>query len=371
VTASAACQQNDLRATARQFFTKHSGESAVRSTMATADGYDPKLWRMMVDQLGLPGLLIPPAYQGAGFPLADVQIIAEEMGRALVCAPFLSSSVLAVQALLGSGDAGHCAALLPGIADGSRIATLAFTGPAGRWTPTDDAVSAQPRGQVWTLSGRRRLVIDGALADVILVAATAPSGPSLFAVDKTAPGVHTTPLATLDMTRRQAHLDFEDAEASLIGEPGTAHTYLARSYDAGIAVLAAEQVGGARRAMEMSVEYAKIRQQFGRPIGSFQAIKHKCADMLMQAEFAATAAYAAGKAFDENSADRAVLTSLAKSYCSRAYCHIAAENIQVHGGIGFTWEHPAHLYFRRAKSSEMLFGTANFHHQRLLRNLGL
>jgi alkylation response protein AidB-like acyl-CoA dehydrogenase len=364
-------ERDELRATARAFFAKHSSEPAVRETMATPHGHDPVLWRLMADQLGLPGLLIPPAYGGAGFGFADAQVVIEEMGRALVCAPYLGSAVLVVHALLASGDADRCAELLPPIADGSRIAALAFTDDAGRWEATSDDLHAHPGPHGWSLNGRRRFVLDGAAAETILVAATTPRGPSLFAVDRTAAGLHATPLTAIDMTRRQADLAFADTDALLVGEAGAADDYLVRAFDAGLAALTAEQVGGARRALEMSVEYAKTRRQFDRPIGSFQAIKHKCADMLMRVECAATAAYAVGEAIDENSAETTALASMAKSYCSDAYCDVAAENIQVHGGIGFTWEHAAHLYFRRAKGSQMLFGSPTFHRQRLLKELGL
>jgi alkylation response protein AidB-like acyl-CoA dehydrogenase len=371
IATSAASEQDDLRATARAFFAKHSDEPAVRSVMMTTDGYDPDLWRLMADQLGLQALLIPSVYGGADFRFVDVQVVVEEMGRALVCAPYLSSAVLVVHALLASGDADRCAELLPGIADGTRIAALAFTDTSGCWEATTGEVHAHHGRHGWTLRGCRRFVLDGAVGDTILVAAITPAGPSLFAVDNAAAGFHATPLTTIDMTRRQADLTFEDADAFLIGEAGAADGYLGRAFDAGLAALAAEQVGGARRVLEMSVEYAKTRHQFGRPIGSFQAIKHKCADMLMQVECAATAAHAVGEAIDENSAETTTLASLAKAYCSQAYCGVAAENIQVHGGIGFTWEHAAHLYFRRAKCSQMLFGNATFHRQRLLKELGL
>jgi len=175
----------------------------------------------------------------------------------------------------------------------------------------------------------------------------------------------------LDMTRRQADMTFQSVSATLVGSEGAADAYLRAALNAGLAALAAEQVGGARRLLEMSVEYAKVREQFGRPIGSFQAIKHKCADMLVEVESSTSAAYAAGAALDENSPESALLASLAKAYCSEAFCHVAAENIQIHGGIGFTWEHPAHLYFRRAKSSEMLLGTPTHHRERMLEELGL
>lgn len=363
--------QRELRATARGFFEKHSDESAVRSTMETADGFDRALWRRMADELGLPGLLIPEDFGGTGLSFVDVQIVLEEAGRALVCAPFLSSAVLCPTALLISGDAQQCEKLLPGLAGGTMIAALAFADPQGCWDPAGTAVVGRRDAQGWTLSGERLYVIDGAAADVLLVAAACDEGPSLFAVNAAAPGCRVESLETLDMTRRQANLTFDSVSATLVGVAGAADEYVRSAVNAGLAALAAEQVGGARRLMEMSVEYAKVREQFGRPIGSFQAIKHKCADMLVEVESATSAAGAACAAIAQGSAEAALLASLAKAYCSEAYCHVAAENIQVHGGIGFTWEHPAHLYFRRAKSTEMLLGTPAYHRERVLEELGL
>ena len=363
--------QRELRSTAREFFERHSDQTAVRSAMQAPQGFDRHVWHMMADQLGLQALLIPEEFGGADFAFTDMQIVFEEMGRALVCGPFLSSAVLAVQALLASGDRDRCAELLPRIGDGSQIAALAFTDRLGRWNPADNAVLAQQRAGRWALTGSRRFVLDAWVADVILVAGTSEYGPALFALDQAAPGCRITPLETLDMTRRQADITFDAAGATLIGDAGAADAYLRHAFDAGLAALASEQVGGARRVLEMSVEYAKIREQFGRPIGSFQAIKHKCADMLLEVESATSAAQAAGAAITESSTEATLLASLAKSYCSEAYSHAAAENIQVHGGIGFTWEHPAHLYFRRAKSSEMLLGTPTYHRERILGELGL
>jgi alkylation response protein AidB-like acyl-CoA dehydrogenase len=325
----------------------------------------------MADQLGLQGLLVPEAFGGTGFGFKHLQIVMEEMGRALVCAPYLSSAVLAVSALLASRDDERCAELLPGIADGSSIAAVAFTDRRGHWLPSGDDVraTADGDGDGWTLTGTRTYVLDGAAADIVLVAAATDNGPGLFAVRSG--GYSATPVQTLDMTRRQANLTFDHTAATAIGTVGAADAYLTNAVNAGLAALAAEQVGGARRLMEMSVEYAQVREQFGRPIGSFQAIKHKCADMLVEVESSTSAAYAACAAVEESSEETALLCSLAKAYCSEAYCHVAAENIQVHGGIGFTWEHPAHLYFRRAKSTEMLFGAPAYHRERVLEELGL
>jgi alkylation response protein AidB-like acyl-CoA dehydrogenase len=361
----------ELRGTARDFFERHSDEAAVRSAMETAEGFDRNLWQLMAEQLGLQSLLIPEEFGGAEFAFTHLQIVLEEMGRALVCSPFLSSAVLAVQALLASHDRDRCAELLPRIADGSLIAALAFADRLGHWDPADDSVRATRAAGRWTLTGSRRFVLDAAAAEVILVAATSEDGPALYVVNQADTSCCVTPLETLDMTRRQADVTLDDAEATLIGDAGAADAYLRQAFDAGLAALSAEQVGGARRVLEMSVEYAKIREQFGRPIGSFQAIKHKCADMLLEVESATSAAQAACTAIAESSTEASLLASVAKSYCSEVYTRAAAENIQVHGGIGFTWEHAAHLYFRRAKSSEMLLGTPTYHRERILRELDL
>jgi alkylation response protein AidB-like acyl-CoA dehydrogenase len=363
--------QRALRTTARDFFEKYSDESAVRSAMETDEGFDRALWRRMADQLGLQGLLVPDRFGGNELGFVELQIVMEEMGRALVCAPFLSSAVLCATALVAANDHDRCSELLPAIASGTRIAALVFADSDGRWKPLDTAVRGDKTAAGWTVTGERRSVLDGAAADLLLIAAATDEGPSLFAVDASAAGCTSTPLETLDMTRQQADMTFHSVSATLVGSEGAADAYVRAALNAGLAALAAEQVGGARRLLEMSVEYAKVREQFGRPIGSFQAIKHKCADMLVEVESSTSAAYAAGAALDENSSESALLASLAKAYCSEAYCHVAAENIQIHGGIGFTWEHPAHLYFRRAKSSEMLLGTPTYHRERMLEELGL
>jgi alkylation response protein AidB-like acyl-CoA dehydrogenase len=362
---------HELRATARGFFEKYSSESAVREVMESDNGFDPALWRLMADQLGLQGLLVPEEFGGIGLGLVQTQGVMEEMGRALVCAPFLSSAVLSVTALLASGDRELGADLLTGISDGSTIAVLAFVDSQGRWDASNADVRADLTPDGWAVTGTKLYVLDAAVADVVLIAAATGEGLSLLAVDPRGPGCVVTPLETLDMTRRQATLALDAAPAKLIGQPGCADPWLQAALNSGLAALAAEQVGGARRLLEMSVEYAKVREQFGRAIGSFQAIKHKCADMLVEVESATSAAYAAGAAIDDSSTEAALLASLAKAYCSEAYSHAAAENIQVHGGIGFTWEHPAHLYFRRAKSTEMLLGGPAYHRERMLKELGL
>ena len=261
--------------------------------------------------------------------------------------------------------------LLPGIASGETKATLAFTEENGRWDEEGITVTATASGDGWTLSGTKMFVLDGHVADLILVAARTDAGVSLFHLPGDAGGLTRTALSTMDQTRKQAKLEFADTPATLIGTDGGGWAVLERVLDLTAVGLAAEQVGGAQECLEMAVQYAKDRVQFGRPIGSFQAIKHKCADMLLEVESAKSAAYYAGWCAAELNDELPTVASLAKAYCSEAYFHTSAENIQIHGGIGFTWEHPAHLYFKRAKSSELLFGDPSYHRELLAQRLGI
>ncbi|HUO48732.1 MAG TPA: acyl-CoA dehydrogenase, partial [Acidimicrobiales bacterium] len=288
-----------------------------------------------------------------------------------LCAPYFSTVALGANALLASGDEGAKKDLLPGIASGDTIATLALTEDTGRWDLDGITLAASESGGGWTLDGHKMFVIDGHSADLILVAARTARGVSLFAVEGGAAGLTRTALATMDQTRKQARLEFSGTPARLVGDDGGAAGVLSQTLDLAAVALAAEQVGGAQRCLDMAVEYAKTRIQFGRPIGSFQAIKHKCADMLLEVESAKSAAYYAGWAAAEDSDELPVVASLAKSYCSEAYFHAAAENIQIHGGIGFTWEHDAHLYFKRAKSSELLLGDPSYHRELLAQRIGI
>jgi alkylation response protein AidB-like acyl-CoA dehydrogenase len=364
-------EQEELRRSVRRFLDDKSPTSAVRALMEDVDGYDPAVWKQMAGQLGLHGLTIPEEYGGSGFGFVELVIVLEEMGRSLVPAPYFSTVVLAAQAILDSGDTAAAGQLLPGIADGSTIATLAFTEDSGRWDLDGIALSAAQSGSGWTLTGAKSYVVDGHLADLVLVAARTPGGLSLFAVDGNAPGLTKTALPTLDQTRKLARLEFDEVEGRLVGTEGSAAEGLTRTLDKVAVALAAEQVGGAQQVLEMAVEYAKVRYQFGRPIGSFQAIKHLAADVLLQVESAKSAAYYAAWAAAEDSEELPVVASLAKAYCSDAYFFAAAENIQIHGGIGFTWEHDAHLYFKRAKSTQLFLGDSAFHRERLAQKIGI
>ena len=364
-------EQEELRKIVKQFLDTKSPEAEVRRLMETEEGYDDAVWEQMACQMGLQGLIVPEEYGGSGYSYVELIVVLEEMGRRLLCAPYFSTVVLAANTLLHSGDDAAKTELLPGIASGETKATLAFTEENGRWDEEGITLAATAAGDGWTLSGTKMFVLDGHTADLVLVAARTAAGVSLFHVAGDADGLTRTPLATMDQTRKQAKLEFAGTPARLIGAEGGGWAVLERVLDLAAVALAAEQVGGAQMCLDMSVEYAKVRVQFGRPIGSFQAIKHKCADMLLEVESAKSAAYYAGWCASELNDELPSVASLAKAYCSDAYFHAAAENIQIHGGIGFTWEHPAHLYFKRAKSSELLFGDPTYHRELLAQRIGL
>ena len=364
-------EQEELRKTVRSFLDQKSPETEVRRLMETDEGYDPAVWKQMGEQLGLQGLIVPEEFGGSGYSYVELGVVLEEMGRALLCAPYFSTVVLAGNALLHSGDDAAKKDYLPGIASGETIATLAFTEPSGKWDEAGITMEAMKKGDGWVLNGTKSFVLDGATASLILVAARTGKGVSLFGVEGDASGLTRTALSTMDQTRKQAKLEFNGTPARLIGTEGDGWKTLSTVLDLAAVALAAEQVGGAQKVLDMSVEYAKVRIQFGRPIGSFQAIKHKCADMLLEVESAKSAAYYGMWCASEMNDELPSVASLAKAYCSEAYFHSAAENIQIHGGIGFTWEHPAHLYFKRAKSSELLFGDPTYHRELLAQRIDI
>ncbi|RYE04470.1 MAG: acyl-CoA dehydrogenase [Sphingomonadales bacterium] len=348
-----AAEREALRDTVRKFLRKEHLPAVLRRLIEEDAGFDPDIWQRGCSDLGLAAMTLPATHDGLGLGLAELAIVMEEMGQSLVMLPYLSSAVLGSGALEFTEDEAAIARLMPAIAAGCRVALAA---PLDR-SPL--GVTALPNGSGWKLSGKAELVLDGATCQLLLVAADTLAGPSLFEVEIDAPGLGRASLQTLDLTRRLATIDLLDVPAMLIGAPGQAGAVLDKTFDRALVALAAEQLGGARACLEMSVDYARTRFQFGRQIGSFQAIKHKCADMLVSVEAAAAAlAYALE---DEGAPARA---SLAKAICSEAFDSCATHNIQIHGGIGFTWEHDAHLYFRRAKASRALFGDPAFHRER-------
>jgi alkylation response protein AidB-like acyl-CoA dehydrogenase len=350
-----------LRDSVRSFLASRSPEAEVRRLMAETAGFDRDAWRVMAKELGLQGLAIAEGYGGSGFTLVELGVVLEETGRALLCAPFLATAVLAATLLTRCGDGDAQRRYLPAIASGEVVATLAVSEDSGRWDAGGITLAAEPSGGRWTLTGTKSYVLDGLDADVVFAVARTPGGIGVFAVEADAPGLARQALPVLDQTRRQARLGFDRVPAVPVGDPAAGWDLVRAVLDHAAAALAMEQVGGAGRVLEQAVDHAKTRFQFGRPIGSFQAIKHKCANLLVLVEQARAVAYHAIEACMGSRRDFTLAASLAKAFCSEAYTRAATENIQIHGGTGFTWEHSAHLYLKRAKSSEALFGDPLYH----------
>ncbi len=354
-------EADDLRLAVREFLQVTSPPERVRDLMDTDDGYDRTVWKQMAGQLGLHGIAVDEQFGGAGATMSELAVVFEEMGAALLCAPFFSTVALAANALQFSGDSDAIERYLPALVDGSTTATVILNGRLDPWDPSALTLAARRDGADHRLSGTADYVIDGHTANLVLAAAQTPAGPSLFAVSDGADGLTREPLATLDRTRKVARLRFDDVSAQLIGTEGDAASGLARTSDIALIALAAEQTGAAQRCLDMAVGYARERIQFGRAIGSFQAVKHRCADMLVAVEGAKSAVSHAA----DIGHDLSVAASVAKMVCSETFLQVALDNMRIHGGIGFTWEHDAHLYVRRAKATSLIFGTPDYHAQRL------
>ena len=376
-------EQEQFSSVVRRFLAAKSPSSEVRRLMASADGFDPMVWQQLSSDLALPGIHLPEAYGGAGFGAVELNIAMQEQGRALLCAPFFSSCVLAASALLHAGTEEQKARLLPGIASGQCRATLAFTEANGRWDLNGLQAVARPDTSAaggWRIDGAKRFVIDGCTANALVVAArvagrTGDAGVGLFWMSAEAQGIARSPLATMDATRKQSSIQFSGAAAELLGpaeflgSEGVGAGALTRTLDDAAIALAGEMVGGAEALLESAVAYAKMRVQFGRAIGSFQAIKHKCADMLLDVELAKSAVYYAAQAQADGNPETPGLACLAKAAASDAYMRTATQTIQIHGGIGFTWDNDTHLWFKRAKSSEVLLGDPSYHRELMLQRL--
>jgi alkylation response protein AidB-like acyl-CoA dehydrogenase len=344
--------------------------------MGTDEGYDPRVWRQLSENLALPGIHIPEKYGGAGFGMVELCIVAEELGRTLLCAPYFSTAVLAANAILNAGAETQKSAFLPDIASGVRPATLAITELDGDWDPSRIEALATPDADGYRIDGVKSYVVDGHVAELLIVAAripdsVGPEGLALFTLDANAGGVERRLLKSMDATRKIARIDFRGAHANLLGKLNDGATPIFRTLDQAAIALANEMVGGAQAVLDSAVNYAKLRVQFGRTIGSFQAIKHKCADLLLDVELAKSAAYYAAQAAAMDDAEWPALASLAKAAASETYLHTAAECIQIHGGIGFTWDNDTHLWFKRAKSSEVFLGQPSYHRERLMQRWGV
>jgi len=372
-------EQEALRETARAFLAEYSGSEAVRAAMETEHGHDPAVWKRIGAELGWTAISIPEAHGGLGLGEVELVALLEPMGEALLASPFFATVALGANALIVAGGEAQKEAWLPGIAAGTTRATLAVPGAQGRWSAAGVEATWRADGGGYLLGGVSRHVVDGACADLVVVAARAEGsrgdeGISLFAVPGDAAGLERHALPTLDRTRRLAELRFEGLRVppeARLGDEGAAAPALREILDRAAVALAAEQVGGAQRCLDMAVAYAKQREQFGRPIGSFQAIKHKCADLVVAVESARSLAYYAGCVAAEGSAELPAVASMAKAWCSEAYFRCAAESIQIHGGVGITWEYDCHLHLKRARASEALLGPPAEHRERVAVEMGL
>lgn len=365
-------EQDEFRTSLRRALEARSPTKEVRRLMATDAGFEREAWQKLNQELGLTAIHIPEAYGGAGFGQADLAIVLEEMGRGLLCAPFLST-VLAANAILNAGTDEQKQALLPAIAAGEKTATLAFSEDDGGNDAEGIAMTATQSGAAWRLEGAKSFVLDGHTADLIVVVARRPGsqgedGLSFFTVDGDAPGLERKRLKTMDETRKLARLTFKSVEARLLGEAGAGAAPFAKTMQQAAVLLANEMVGGAERLREDALAYTKMRMQFGRAIASFQTTKNKAADMLIDVELAKSAAYYAAAALDEGDEELPALASLAKACAAEAYLQTAIHAVQMHGGIGFTWDNDTHLWFKRAKSSEILFGDANQHRELMMQH---
>ena len=362
-------EQDQLRATVRRFLGEDAPLTRVREIAATPHAADLDLWRRLATELGIQGLAVPTAYGGAGAGYQELGHVFEETGRALLPAPLLATLGLALPVLLACEDEDVRARYLPGIADGTAVATLAGLASGAGWDSWGHGMEACREAGGWRVSGTATAVLDLMSATLLLLVVGTGADRRVLAVDPLDASVRRTPQPTLDQTRALGTVELRATPAVPVGGDGSAS--LSRALDHADVLLAAEMTGGAQACLDMSVAYAKVREQFGRPIGSFQAVKHTCAENLVEVEGARAAAYYAAWAADDNPAELPVVAPLAKSTAGETYFRAAADNVQIHGGIGFTWEHDAHLYFKRAKTTQLLFGDTGAYRRRLADRIGL
>lgn len=371
-------EQEMLRSSAKDFLTAEVPMTYVRQMMEDDRGFSDKVWKQM-SELGWMGLIFPEAVGGSGMNFVDLIVVLEEMGRVVLPGPYFSSVILAGVALAEGGSPAQQQEFLTKIAAGTARGTLAQLEPSGRWDADGIQCTAKKDGAGFTLSGVKLFVPDAHTADHILVAAREPGskgkdGIALFVVDAKAKGVTTSLLKTMDQTRKLCEVKLDGVSVGadrVVGGLGKGWALLDRVADRGKVALCGEMCGGAQRVLDMSVEYAKVREQFGKPIGSFQAIQHKCANMLVEVESSKSVSYYAAWAVANDVAEAPLAAAMAKSYCSDAYRHVSAEGIQIHGGIGFTWEHDMHIYFKRAKSSEVTYGDATWNRELVAQHINL
>lgn len=362
--------QKMLKESARTFFAREAPPERVRTLMETETAFDEKLWRAIADQ-GWTGLLIPEEFGGLGFGLVELALVAEEMGRACLPSPFIST-IWAAALIARAGSEGQRAQYLEAISTGELKATVALLEETADWNPSAVRLVVERKKNSLLLRGRKEFVTDAAIADLIICVARDEGKLLLVPIARTHPGITVTATPGLDSTRKLYAIDFNDVlvpEADALefhSNPGEA---LEQATAVATVALCAEMLGGMQWVLDNTVEYAKTRQQFGRPIGAYQAVQHQCADMLVWTEGSRSATYYAAWAVSENDAAASIAVSIAKAYCSDAAREVGNRGIQVHGGIGFTWEHNLHLYYKRAKASEIMFGDSNFHRELLARRV--
>jgi alkylation response protein AidB-like acyl-CoA dehydrogenase len=372
-------EQELLRSTARKFLENECSSQFVRTMMETDAGTTPEFWAKLAEQ-GWLGLTYPEEYGGAGLGLVDLVVLLEEMGRAVMPGPYFSTVLLGGLAILKAGNDAQKREWLPKISAGEAKVTLAWTEPNARWDAAGVTVAATEAGGRFTLAGTKLFVPDAHTADALVVAArtaesrTAEEGISLFLVPASTAGVQINLLPTMDQTRKLCEVTLTNVGVgadALLGEKGRGWQLVSRVVEQATVGLCAEMCGGAQRVLDMTTQYAKIRIAFGKPIGGYQAVKHRAADMLVDIENAKSITYYAAWAVDEGVPEASLAVSMAKAYVSDAYRKVSAAGIQLHGGIGFTWEHDLHLYFKRAKGSEFAFGDATHHRERVAQLINL
>jgi alkylation response protein AidB-like acyl-CoA dehydrogenase len=368
-------EQEMLRQSAHQFLETECAMTYVRKMMEDDTGYSEDQWKKMAD-LGWMGLIFPEQYGGSGLNMSDLVVVLEEMGRVVMPGPFFATVLLGGLALDLGGSEAQKQRYLPDLCTGKLKTTLTQVEDSGRWDAEGIQLRAKKGRAGYALSGTKLFVHDAHNADLLVVPACtgrkSADGITLFLVDARQKGVKTTLLKTMDQTRKLCEVTFDNVKVgadAILGGVGKGWALLDRVVDSAKVALCAEICGGAQRVLEMSVEYAKMREQFGRPIGSFQAIQHKCANMMVQSESAKSATYYAAWAVANDAPDAHLAACMAKAYCSEAYRSVTAEGIQIHGGIGFTWEHDLHLYFKRAKGSEVTFGDATWNRELVAREV--
>jgi alkylation response protein AidB-like acyl-CoA dehydrogenase len=369
-------EQEMLRQSARGLLEKECPSTLVRRLMDDERGFDPGLWQKFAE-LGWLGLVIPEESGGAGLSYVDLVLVLEEMGSVVLPSPFIWT-VMFAEAIKRAGSTEQKRSYLPEIAAGKLVATVAWQEPSGSWSADGIAMTARAEGTGFVLDGVKLFVNDGHIADYVLVPARSgghgEEGITLFALDAKLAGITATPLKTMDQTRKLSELKFSGVKANandIVGSVGGGWKTLTEVLDRGKVMLAAEMMGGAQKVLDMTVDYAKVRVQFGRPIGSFQAVQHKCANMMVDIEGAKSAVYYASWAVSNDHPEAALASSVAKAAASDAYRRVAAEGIQLHGGIGFTWDHDLHLYFKRAKSAEFTFGDGAWNRELIAQAINL